>query len=62
MLGQYLSYGVFSAAIGAVFYANLPTRITLGNVSPTAKYLANGILKQISSEKDILTAKEIKVI
>lgn len=62
MFGQYLSYGVLSAALGTVFYANLPTSITLGNVTPTASYLAEGILKKIDSEKDVLTAKKIKVI
>lgn len=61
-MGQYFGYGVLSAAIGAIFYANIPTRYTLGSVAPTGKYLAEGLLKKLDSEKDILTASDIKVL
>ncbi|CAD5224935.1 unnamed protein product [Bursaphelenchus okinawaensis] len=52
--------GAFAAAFGAVFYANLPTRYTLGHVIPTVKYLAQGNLRLVEKGKDILTAKPIQ--
>lgn len=60
MLG-YVGYGAASALLGAVLYANLPTKYTIGAVVPTAKFLAEARLKKISNEKDLLTAKETKV-
>ena len=61
MIGQYLSYGAVSAVVGALFYANLPTRWTIGTVGPTFNYLVDAKLKKIESEKDILTAKDTTV-
>lgn len=61
MISQYLSYGAISAIVGAVFYANLPTRFTIGSVGPTFDFLKKASLKKIESEKDILTAKNTKV-
>lgn len=56
----YLGYGAASAVLGAVLYANLPTKYTIGAIVPTAKFLAEAKLKKINGEKDLLTAKEIK--
>lgn len=61
MIGQYLGYGALSALFGTVLYANAPTRLTIGGVVPTAKYLAEAKVKKLDSEKDVLTAKEQKV-
>jgi len=62
MLGPMIGYGALSAIVGSVLYANLPTRYTIGNVVPTVQYLAKGTLKgPFNSEKDLLSAKDIKV-
>uniref|UniRef100_A0A7E4VIQ2 Peroxiredoxin-like 2A n=1 Tax=Panagrellus redivivus TaxID=6233 RepID=A0A7E4VIQ2_PANRE len=59
MVGSYLGYGAVSAVLGAVFYANLPTKFTLGGVAPTVSYLAAAKLIKIETEKDILKGKQI---
>ncbi|KAI1718366.1 ahpC/TSA antioxidant enzyme domain-containing protein [Ditylenchus destructor] len=60
MFAAYFGYGAVSAVLGAVFYANMPTRYTIGAVVPTVQYLSEATLKKISSEKDVLSAKDIK--
>ncbi|CAD5231675.1 unnamed protein product [Bursaphelenchus xylophilus] len=59
MLG-FIGTGAVAAAFGAVFYANLPTKYTLGHVVPTVKYLAEGNLRLVQKGTDILTAEPIK--
>uniref|UniRef100_A0A915EF99 Peroxiredoxin-like 2A n=1 Tax=Ditylenchus dipsaci TaxID=166011 RepID=A0A915EF99_9BILA len=59
-MSSFLVYPVVSAVIGTVLYANLPTKFTLGRIAPSAKYFAETTLKKIDSEKDVLTAKEVK--
>ncbi|CAD6192188.1 unnamed protein product [Caenorhabditis auriculariae] len=39
-----IGYGAFAALGGALIYANLPTRLTIGAVAPTASYLAKAKL------------------
>ncbi|KAK0411286.1 hypothetical protein QR680_005581 [Steinernema hermaphroditum] len=60
MIGKYLGWGAASALTGAVLYANLPTRFTIGAVTPAASYLAGAKLHKVDSEKDVLTAPVIK--
>ena len=43
-LTSYLGYGSLVAACAAITYANLPTRLTIGAIVPTADYLAKGRL------------------
>lgn len=62
MAAPYLGYGAIAAALGAIAYSNLPTRYTIGAVVPTAQYLAEARLKKLDSERDVLTASEIKVL
>jgi hypothetical protein len=53
-----------SVAVGAVFYANLPTRLTIGALIPTVEYLADARLKLVEPGKEanaILAGKEIQV-
>uniref|UniRef100_A0A914E004 Peroxiredoxin-like 2A n=1 Tax=Acrobeloides nanus TaxID=290746 RepID=A0A914E004_9BILA len=53
--------GAVTAAIGAaLFYANLPTRYTLGAVVPAVQHLADATLYKVDDEKNVLTAKPIK--
>jgi len=49
----FLGYGLATAISGAVLYANLPTRYTLGSVIPTVQYLAKGRLLPIENEKPV---------
>jgi hypothetical protein len=54
--------GAVTTAIGAaLFYANLPTRYTLGAVLPAVQHLADATLYKVDDEKNVLTAKPIKV-
>lgn len=48
--------GSLIAAASAVFYANLPTRLTLGSVVPTVDYLADTLLKKLEPGKDAQSA------
>ena len=59
MITGYLGYGAISAVLGAVLYANAPTRYTLGNVVPTVSHLAGAKLIKLNTEKDALTGKPI---
>lgn len=61
MIGQYLGYGAISAVVGAIFYANLPTRLTIGAVGPTFKYLIDTKLKKLDAGKSPLIAAETSV-
>uniref|UniRef100_A0A915NRS5 Uncharacterized protein n=1 Tax=Meloidogyne floridensis TaxID=298350 RepID=A0A915NRS5_9BILA len=46
-----LGAGAVSAVVGAIIYANLPTRLTIGGVIPTVAYLAKSNLKLIEPGK-----------
>ena len=46
-----LSAGAVSAVVGAILYANLPTRLTIGSAIPTVEYLAATHLKLIEPGK-----------
>jgi len=59
-MASLLGYGAVTAAMSAIIYANLPTRLTIGHVVPTVKYLAEGKLLPIEKGKDVLSAKPIK--
>ena len=59
MIGGYLGYGAISAVLGAVLYANIPTRYTIGNTVPKVAHLANAKLVKLNTEKDALSGKPI---
>ncbi|KAF7632270.1 hypothetical protein Mgra_00008340 [Meloidogyne graminicola] len=46
-----LGAGAVSAVVGAIIYANLPTRLTIGSAIPTVEYLAATNLKLIEPGK-----------
>ncbi|XGW09113.1 hypothetical protein V3C99_011430 [Haemonchus contortus] len=48
-----LGYGAIAALGGAFLYANLPTRLTIGAVVPTAAYLSQAKLIPISDEAQV---------
>ncbi|KAK6035457.1 hypothetical protein COOONC_27038 [Cooperia oncophora] len=48
-----LGYGALAALGGAIFYANLPTKLTIGAVVPTAAYLAKAKLIPIFDEAHV---------
>ncbi|KHJ98628.1 hypothetical protein OESDEN_01382 [Oesophagostomum dentatum] len=52
-----LGYGALAALGGAILYANLPTRLTIGAVAPTAAYLAQAKLIPISDEAHLEETK-----
>lgn len=60
-MAEIIGIGAVSVALGAVLYANLPTKYTLGHVVPTVKYLAEGKLRLVQSGKDIFTSKAVDV-
>lgn len=60
MIGSFLGYGAVSAVFGAVLYANMPTKYTIGQAIPTVSYLAKAKLIKLDSEKDALTGKTIE--
>uniref|UniRef100_A0AC34R457 Peroxiredoxin-like 2 activated in M-CSF stimulated monocytes n=1 Tax=Panagrolaimus sp. JU765 TaxID=591449 RepID=A0AC34R457_9BILA len=60
MIGSFLGYGAVSAVLGAVLYANMPTKYTIGHVIPTVSYLSKAKLIKLDSEKDALTGKTIE--
>ncbi|KAI6186681.1 Selenoprotein U [Aphelenchoides besseyi] len=55
-------FGYLAAAVAgsAILYANLPTRLTLGNIYPTAAYLSQAKILPIEKGKDIQNAQPIK--
>ncbi len=61
MIASFIGFGAASALAGAVIYANLPTRLTIGAVAPTIAFLNQAPLKKIDSEKDVATAETVKV-
>uniref|UniRef100_A0A915MAA4 Uncharacterized protein n=1 Tax=Meloidogyne javanica TaxID=6303 RepID=A0A915MAA4_MELJA len=46
-----LGAGAVSAMVGAIIYANLPTRLTIGGVVPTVEYFRKANLKLIERGK-----------
>ncbi|VDM23997.1 unnamed protein product [Toxocara canis] len=48
-MAELLKYGVVTALGGAIVYANLPTRWTLGNIVPTVQYLRDTELRRIEA-------------
>ncbi|RCN30030.1 hypothetical protein ANCCAN_24202, partial [Ancylostoma caninum] len=46
-------YGALAALGGAFLYANLPTRLTIGAVAPTASYLSGAKLIPIPDESRV---------
>ncbi|KAI6222392.1 Selenoprotein U [Aphelenchoides fujianensis] len=46
---------IFCILFGVLLYANLPTRITLGNVKPSVEYLKQGKLRLTESGKHVMT-------
>ncbi|VDM71084.1 unnamed protein product [Strongylus vulgaris] len=50
---QKFTYGALAALGGAIFYANLPTRLTIGAVAPTFEYLSKAKLIPIPEESSI---------
>lgn len=46
-----LGAGAVSAVVGAIIYANLPTRLTIGGVLPTVAYFSKANLKLIERGK-----------
>ncbi|WKX93511.1 hypothetical protein Q1695_011074 [Nippostrongylus brasiliensis] len=46
----FLGYGALAALGGALLYANLPTRLTIGAIVPTAAYLSKAKLIPIADE------------
>jgi len=46
-----LGAGAVSAVVGAIIYANLPTRLTIGGVVPTVAYFSKANLKLIERGK-----------
>lgn len=62
--GAFFGYGAISAVVGAIFYANLPTRLTIGSIIPTVDYLAAAQLKLLEPGKEaesVLAGKQISV-
>jgi hypothetical protein len=66
-----VSIGLFGSALataftGALIYANLPTRLTIGALVPTVDYLAGSKLILLEPGKEassaVLTGKEVQVI
>ena len=46
-------YGTLAALGGAVIYANLPTKWTIGAIAPTADYLSKAFLIPIKDEHNV---------
>uniref|UniRef100_A0A0K0D0A8 Peroxiredoxin-like 2A n=1 Tax=Angiostrongylus cantonensis TaxID=6313 RepID=A0A0K0D0A8_ANGCA len=46
-------YGALAALGGAILYANLPTRLTIGAVVPTASYLSTAKLIPVKDEAQV---------
>ncbi|CAJ0939668.1 unnamed protein product, partial [Mesorhabditis belari] len=53
-------YGALAALGGVVIYANLPTRLTIGAIAPTASYLASAKLVKIDDEKNVDKSKAVE--
>ncbi|EYB84544.1 hypothetical protein Y032_0314g2224 [Ancylostoma ceylanicum] len=53
-------YGALAALGGAFLYANLPTRLTIGAVAPTASYLSGAKLVLISDEARVDETKMVQ--
>lgn len=50
---RYFFCGAVSALAGAILYANLPTRYTIGATSPKAQFLNKTILRKVISDKEL---------
>lgn len=57
-----LGYGALAALGGAFFYANLPTRLTIGAIAPTAAYLSRAKLIPIADEARVDEANVVEVV
>ncbi|CAJ0586830.1 unnamed protein product, partial [Mesorhabditis spiculigera] len=55
-----IGYGALAALGGAIIYANLPTRLTIGAIAPTAQYLASAKLVKIDDEKSVDKSKSLE--
>ncbi|CAI4229683.1 unnamed protein product [Auanema sp. JU1783] len=56
----FLGYGALAALGGAIVYANLPTRLTIGAVAPAASYLAQAKLFPIKDDTAVEENKEFE--
>ncbi|KAJ1370962.1 hypothetical protein KIN20_032806 [Parelaphostrongylus tenuis] len=53
-------YGALAALGGAILYANLPTRLTIGAVTPTVSYLSEAKLISVGDEAKVYEGKVVQ--